>query len=173
MPMERTTKVILGIIIFGAIVPTAIILPLTSRQEHEAQHIAGIRDYKAGRYDLAIRELDVYLKSHPLVLRKHMGLMADTPDYAEKYLGFALMKQKRYAEAADAFRIYAHCSDAETGNYLLGNALLKAGKNTEAKKAFQQVIEEQQQNASSRKSYHLSDLSRDKIKEIDQLNGKQ
>ena len=42
--MEKSTKIILGVIVFGVVLPAAIILPITSHQDYEDQNIAGIRD---------------------------------------------------------------------------------------------------------------------------------
>lgn len=164
--MEKSTKIVLGIIVFGGILPAAIILPWASHSDYEAQNIAGIRDYKAGHYDVAIQELNVYLKVYPLVLREHIHTQGKS-DYAEHYLGLALMKQHRYLEAGDAFRIYAHCSDGADGNYMQGEALLDNGNKAEARTAFELAI----QNDESRYR-NLTWKSQQMIAKIDQSNTK-
>ena len=64
-----------------------------------------------------------------------------TSDYAEKYLGLALLKQYRYPEAESAFRIYARCSAGNEGSYWLGVALSCEGQKLEARAKFQEVID--------------------------------
>ena len=164
--MEKINKILLGIVVFGVVLPIAIIMPLTSRQDHDDQNIAGIRDYKAGRYDVAIRELNVYLKVHPLVFKNYVHFDG-TSDYAEKYLGLALMKQHRYKEAVDAFRIYAHCSGGNEGNYLLGIALFRNGNKIEARAKFQEVVKSEMGNGMSTRNETLVTYSEKMIDQID------
>lgn len=164
--MEKINKILLGIVVFGVVLPIAIIMPLTSRQDHDDQNIAGIRDYKAGHYDVAIQELNGYLKIHPLVFKNYFHFYG-TSNYAEKYLGLALMKQHRYREAIDAFRIYAHCSGGNEGNYLMGLALFRNGNKAEARAKFQEVVDSEMGNGMSTRNEALVTYSEKMLDQID------
>jgi len=161
--MEKSNKIALGIFVFGVVLPAAIILPLTTHKSYEDQNIAGIRDYKAGRYDVAIEELNAYLKVHPLVLKEPFG----TSDYAEKDLGLALMKQHRYPEAESAFRIYSRCSAGDEGSYWLGVALFRDGNKTEARAKFQVVINNEMGQGMSTRDEALVNACYKRLNEMD------
>jgi len=164
--MEKINKILLGIVVFGVVLPIAIIMPLTSRQEHDDQNIAGIRDYKAGRYDVAIEELNAYLKVHPLVFKNYVHFDG-TSDYAEKDLGLALLKQHRYPEAESAFRIYARCSAGDEGSYWLGVALFRDGNKTEARAKFQVVINNEMGQGMSTRDEALVNACYKRLNEMD------
>ena len=116
---------------------------------------------------MAIRGLNAYLKTHPLIFRDHMHLTG-TSDYAEKYLGLALMKQHRYVEAANAFRVYAHCSDGSEGNYLLGVALFRSGNKTEARAKFEEVIHREMAQSMRGRDEHLITMCEKMRDKVDQ-----
>ena len=88
-------------------------------------------------------------------------------DYAEKYLGLALMKQHRYVEAVNAFRVYAHCSGGNEGNYLLGVALFRNGNKTEARAKFHDVVDSEMSKGLSTRDEHLVTLSEGMIDKVD------
>lgn len=130
------------------------------------QNIAGIRDYKAGRYAVATQELRAYLKAHPPTPLGGFKLRTTTDD-AQYYLGEALRKQHRYAEAEDTFRVYSRCSAEEAGEYMLGKTLLEDNKPVEARAAFQRVIDTDQTQDKHNHSWHLVDLSQAEIAKMD------
>ena len=163
--MERSTKIVIGVIMLGIVLPCVIIFPLVSQQEKKAQDLAGIRDYKAGRYDAAIQDLSGYLKVHPDTADQ--GSVADSPQYAQYYLGLALLKQRRYAEAVDVFRTYAQYSAGNEGNYLLGVALFRNGDKTEARVKFEEVIHGEISKSASTHEEHLVTLSEKMIDKVD------
>ena len=163
--MERSTKIIIGVIVLGVILPLAIILPLTSRQNNRDQDLAGIHDYNAGRYDAAIRELSVYSKAHPLTADH--GLFGGKSNYAQYYLGLALLKQHRNAEAVNVFRVYARYWDSREGNYLLGVALMRNGSKVEARATFQQLIHSEMGEGMSTRNEALVNLSEKMVDRID------
>ena len=151
---------------FGFILPLAIILPLTLEHDRKATDLTGIRDYKAGRYDAAIPELETYLKTHPFAANHN--LMAEKPDYAQHYLGLALLKQHRYAEAVSVFRVYSQYAAGNEKNYLLGKALFCNGNKMEARTKLQSAVDEEMQQPFKTRDYHLINSAEATIKEIDQ-----
>ena len=161
--MDKSLKIALRILVFGVILPAAIILPLTTRQRRQEQNIAGIRDFKAGHYDVAIQELNAYLNAHPLLPEQPFG----TSDYAEEYLGLALLKQRHYPEAESAFRIYARCSAGNEGGYWLGVALSRDGKKTEARAKFQEVISNEMGQGAGTRDEALVNACQERLDEMD------
>ena len=131
------------------------------------QNIAGIRDYKAGHYNAAIQELSIYLKAHPTTPLGGFK-MRTTSDDAQYFLAQALRKKHRYAEAEDAFRVYARCSAEEEGDYMLGKTLLEDNKPVEARAAFQKVIDTDQMQDKHGHSWHLVDLSKAELAKMNQ-----
>lgn len=137
------------------------------RSDGVNQNIVGIRDYKAGRYAVATQELSVYLKAHPPTPLGGFKMRTTTDD-AQFYLGEALRKQHRYAEAEDAFRVYSRCSAEEAGDYMLGETLLEDNKPVDARAVFQQVIDTDRMQDKHSHSWRLVDLSQAEIAKINQ-----
>ena len=165
--MGNTSKIIIAVIVLGFILPLAIILPLVSEHDKKATDLAGIRDYKAGRYAAAIPELKSYLKIHPFVANHN--LMAEKPNYAQRYLGLALLKQHRYAEAVSVFRVYSQYAAGNEKNYLLGKALFCNGNKAEARVKLQGAIDEEMQQSLKTRDYHLINSAEAMIKEMDRI----
>ena len=168
--MGKTTKIIIGVIVFGFVLPLAIIMSFVSAHDKKATDLAGIRDYKAGRYDAAIPELKSYLKMHPFVANHDS--MAEKPDYAQHYLGLALLKQHRYAEAVSVFRAYSQYAAGNEKNYLLGKALFCNGSKAEARSKLQGAVDEEMQQSFKTRDYHLINSAQAMIKEMDQTPSK-
>ncbi len=166
--MEKSTKIIVGVILFGVILPIAIILPAVNQQEKRATDLVGIRDYKAGHYDAAIRELTAYSKAHPLSAEH--GLFAEKPQYAQHYLGLALLKQHRYNEAVSVFRVYAQYAASDEKYYLLGTALFYSGNKREARTEFRKTIDDEMQEPSRGRDERLITSSEEWIAKIDQAH---
>ncbi len=82
--MEKSTKIVIGVIVFGFVLPCATILRYVDEQQTRAEDLAGIRDYKAGHSGAAIPELSVYLKAYPLAA-EHSQMPGKSP-YAQYYL---------------------------------------------------------------------------------------
>ena len=164
--MGTTTKIIIGVIVFGFVLPLAIIMSFVSAHDKRATDLAGIRDYNAGRYDAAIPELRSYLKTHPYVER-HTA-MPEKVDFAQKYLGLALLKQHHYAEAVSVLRVYSQYEPGSGTHYLLGKALFYNGDKAEARAKFKEAVNEELQESLKTRDYHLIDSAEAMIKEIDQ-----
>ena len=169
--MSKSGKIGFGLAYCGMLVLLLIGVYL-SRVYHGGgtdQNVAGIRDYEAGRYAIAIPELRTYLKAHPPTPLGGFKLRTATDD-AQLYLGEALRKQHRYAEAEDAFRVYSRCSAEEAGDYRLGETLLEDNKPVEARVAFQRVIDTDETQGNHGHSWHLVELSKAEIAKINQTH---
>ena len=166
----KTTKTIIVVIVFGFMLPLAIILPIVSEHDTKATDLVGIRDYKAGRYDAAILELKSHLNTHPFVANHN--LMAEKSDYAQHYLGLALLKQHRYTEAVSVFRVYSQYAAGNEKNYLLGKALFCNGSKAEARTKLQGAVDEEMQQSFKTRDYHLINSAQAMIKEMDQTPSK-
>ena len=95
--------------------------------------------------------------------------MAEKPNYAQRYLGLALLKQHRYAEAVSVFRVYSQYAAGNEKNYLLGKALFCNGNKAEARVKLQGAIDEEMQQSLKTRDYHLINSAEAMIKEMDRI----
>ena len=127
-------KTLISVLLFAVPMLTLLGLGLKYDQDH---NLSGIVDYKAGRNQEAIQELQGYLKDHPCTMSYSM--VNGKPQLARKYLGLAYLKAHQDQQAVEVFK--DPCIGSSNSQYSLGVALLRLGKLQEARAAFTQCID--------------------------------